>query len=134
MRRVEVCHIQGMSGKRREEVRDKDIQGLKYFDKLLPLLESLHEIGCQRDKAGNRELHFDQYCLLILLFLFSPMVRSLRALQQAGELKKVQKLLGCSRASLGSLSESVEVFEPERLRRIIGELGRQLRPSQKTRV
>jgi hypothetical protein len=117
-----------MSGKRRKEVGDKDIQGLKYFDKLLPLLENLHEVGCQRDKAGNRELHFDQYCLLILLFLFSPMVRSLRAVQQAGELKKVQKLLGCSRASLGSLSESVEVFEPERLRQIIGELGRQLAP------
>ena len=40
----------------------------------------------------------------------------------------MQKLLGCSRASLGSLSESVQVFEPERLRAIIGELGKQLAP------
>jgi hypothetical protein len=117
-----------MAGKKRQEVREQDVTGLKYFNKLVPLLEPLHEVGCQRDRAGNRELHFDQYCLLVLLFLFNPVVRSLRAIQQAGELKKVQKLLGCSRASLGSLSESVEVFEPERLRGIIGELGKQVSP------
>jgi hypothetical protein len=117
-----------MAGKKRQEVREQDVTGLKYFNKLVPLLEPLHEVGCQRDRAGNRELHFDQYCLLVLLFLFNPVVRSLRAIQQAGELKKVQKLLGCSRASLGSLSESVEVLEPERLRGIIGELGKQVSP------
>jgi hypothetical protein len=117
-----------MSGTRREDVHEKDVQGLKYFDKLLPLLERLHEIGCQRDKAGNRRLHFDQYCMMVLLFLFNPVVRSLRAIQQASELKKVQKKLGCGRASLGSLSEATDVFEPERLKEIIAELGGQLQP------
>ena len=117
-----------MSGKRREDVHEKDVQGLKYFDKLLPLLERLHEVGCQRDKAGNRELHFDQYCMMVLLFLFNPVVRSLRAIQQASELKKVQKKLGCGRASLGSLSEATDVFQPERLKEIIAELGVQLQP------
>jgi hypothetical protein len=58
--------------KRREPVRSRDVQGLKYLDKLLPLLDELHEVGCQRDKAGNRRLHYDQYCLLVLLCLFSP--------------------------------------------------------------
>jgi hypothetical protein len=115
-----------MAGKKRQKVREQDVTGLKYFGKLAPLLERLHDVGCQRDRAGNRELHFDQYCLLVLLFLFNPIVRSLRAIQQASELKKVQKLLGCPRASLGSLSESVQVFEPERLQEIIGELGEQL--------
>jgi hypothetical protein len=33
---MKVLHIWGMSGKRREDVREKDVQGLKYFDKLLP--------------------------------------------------------------------------------------------------
>jgi hypothetical protein len=125
---MEVCHIHGMAGKRREEVREKDIQGLKYFDKLLPLLERLHEVGCERDKAGNRELYYDQYCMLVLLFLFNPVVRSLRAIQQASELKKVQRKLGCKRASLGSLSEATEVFDPQRLKEIIAELGAQLEP------
>src|SRR5262245_24170603 len=108
------------------EIREKEITGLKYFDKLAPMLERLHGVGCQRDSAGNRTLHFDQYCLLVLLFLFNPIVTSLRALVQSSQLKKVQKKLGCPRSSLGSLSESVAVFEPERLREIIKELGGQL--------
>jgi len=120
-----------MANKKREDVREQDITGLKYFDKLLPLFKRLHEVGCERDKADNRQLHFDQYCTLILLFLFNPIVTSLRALQQASELKKVQRKLGCSRASLGSLSESTAVFEPELLREIIGELSEQLEPIQK---
>ena len=108
------------------KIREQDITGLKYFDKLGPLLVRLNGIGCQRDAAGNRSLHFDQYCMLVLLFLFNPIVTSLRALVQASELKKVQKKLGCARSSLGSLSESVAVFEPERLQEIIAELGGQL--------
>lgn len=117
-----------MAGKKREDVREEDITGLKYFDKLMPLFKPLHEVGCQRDKAGNRHLHFDQYCLLLLLFLFNPVVTSLRALQQASELKKVQRKLGCQRTSLGSFSESTAVFDPELLKRIIEELGGKLQP------
>ena len=117
-----------MAGKPRPEVTDKDVTGLKYFDKLGPLLARLHEDGCQRDKAGNRELHFDQYCLLILLYLFNPVVSSLRAIQQASGLEKVQKKLGCSRASLGSLSEATSVFDAQRLKEIIAELGAELKP------
>jgi hypothetical protein len=117
-----------MAGKRRKQVQASDIAGLKYFDALLPLLERLHEVGCQRDKAGNRQLHFDQYCLLVLLYLFNPTVSSLRAIQQASQLKNVQKQLGCPRASLGSLSEATAVFDPQRLQEIIAELGQQLQP------
>ena len=105
-----------MAGKRRKEITAPEIQGLKYFDKLAPLLARLHDDGCARDKAGNRELHFDQYCLLILLYLFNPIVTSLRGIQQASELDKVQRKLGCLRASLGSLSEATTVFDAERLK------------------
>ncbi len=107
---------------KRQEVRERDIQGLKYLEVLLPLIERLHEVGCQRDKAGNRKLHYDEYCLLVLLFLFNPVVRSLRGLQQASQLKKVQKKLGCPRTSLGSLSEATDVFDPQRLEGIVAEL------------
>lgn len=117
-----------MAGHKREEVREKDLTGLKYFDKLAPLLARLHDVGCQRDKAGNRTLHFDQYCMLVLLFLFNPVVRSLRAIEQASELRKVQRKLGCQRASLGSLSEATDVFQPELLKEVIAELGGQLQP------
>lgn len=117
-----------MAGKRRDDVREEDVTGLKYFDKLAPLLARLHEVGCERDKAGNRKLHCDQYCMLVLLFLFNPIVRSLRAIEQASELRKVQRKLGCQRASLGSLSEATDVFDPERLKEVIAELGEQLEP------
>jgi hypothetical protein len=112
--------------KQRPELRERDIQGLKYLDLLLPMLARLHEVGCQRDKAGNRRLHYDEYCLLLLLFLFNPVVRSLRGLQQASQLKNVQRKLGCPRASLGSLSEATDVFDPQRLEGIIGELLKQV--------
>jgi hypothetical protein len=117
-----------MAHPRREAVEERQLQGFGYFKKLLPLFERLHDVGCQRDHAHNRTLHFDQYCALILLYLFNPIVVSLRALQQASTLAKVQRTLGCPRASLGSLSESSHVFDPDLLRGIIGELAEQLTP------
>ena len=117
-----------MAGKKRPKVREKDVTGLKYFDRLAPLLARLHDAGCARDKAGNRQLHFDQYCLLVLLYLFNPLVSSLRSIQQASELAKVQKRLGCPRASLGSLAEAATVFDAALLQEVIAELGAELRP------
>jgi hypothetical protein len=104
------------------------LQGLKYFDLLDTLLKRLHEVGCERDHAHNRQLHYDQYAMLILLFLFNPAVATLRGLQQISELKSVQRRLGCPRMSLGSFSESVAVFDPQRLQEIIRALGQRLTP------
>jgi len=117
-----------MAGKRREKLTERQITALEYFDTLAPLLERLHDDGCTRERAGNLQLHYDQYCLLVLLYLFNPIVTSLRGLQQASELPNVQKKLGCSRAALGSLSEAASVFDPERLKEIVAELGAQLQP------
>src|SRR5262249_44344944 len=117
-----------MAARKASKIRDSDIIGLKYFDRLMPLLERLHDVGTQRDRAGNRELFFDHYCAYLLLFLFNPIVTSLRGIQQASELKKVQKKLGCPRASLGSLSEAIEVFDPEPVKHIASELAAQLQP------
>ena len=106
------------------------LQGLKYLDKLLPLFDRLHDVGCQRDKAGNRKLHFDHYCALILLFLLNPVLRSFRGLQAASLLEQVRRKVGCPRTSLGSLSEAVEIFEPQRLEVIIAELWAEAPPSR----
>ena len=86
------------------EIQEQDLQGFKHFKLLLPVLEELHHHACESDKAGNRKLHYDQYTALILLYFFNPVVTSLRGIQQASELQKVQRKLGCARASLGSLS------------------------------
>ena len=113
-----------------KRIRERDLSGFKYLEKLLPLFERLHDVGCQRDRAGNRKLHMDQYCTLILLFLFNPCLRSLRALQQASELKKVQRKLGCPRTSLGSLSEATDIFDPGRIQEIVAELAERIEPLQ----
>jgi hypothetical protein len=113
------------------EAQAGSLQGLKYLDKLLPLLRELRDVGCARDKAGNRNLHFDEYCLFVLLAMFNPLARTVRALQRASTLKTVQRKLGLPRTSLGSFSEATDVFEPERLEAIIAQLGQAL-PAPRT--
>ena len=124
---AESC-LERADSRKRPEVTEADIQGLKYFDKLSPLLQRLHDDGCERDRAGNRNLHFDQYTMLILLYLFCPTVTSMRGVLQASSLAKVQRKFGCSQISLGSWSEAATVFDPERLKEIISELGAELKP------
>lgn len=116
-----------MAERRSREIRDQDAQGLKYLRKIRPLLSRLRKVGTERDRAGNRRLFMDQYCTLILLALFSPAIESLRDLQRACALDKVRKRLGVRRASLGSLSESVAIFDPTPLKQIAAELGHTIR-------
>jgi hypothetical protein len=104
------------------------LQGFKYFKKLLPLLDRLHDHRTGRDKAGNRVLHYDQYLALNLLFFFSPIVTSARALIQASSLQKVREKLGVAPTSLGSFSEAGSIFDAQLLQPIIAELGRELKP------
>ncbi len=119
------------STKGKPAVKSKDIQGLKYLDMIAPLLERLHGDKCERDKAGNRDLRYDQYCMLILLYMFNPTVTALRSIPQASELAKVKKRLGCNKTSLTSLSEASRVFDANRLKAIIAELGEQASPMGK---
>jgi hypothetical protein len=100
----------------------RQLRGIKPLRRLLPLLASLHEVGCGRDRAGNRELHFDQYVTLVLLMLFNPLIDSVRALRHASAIESVSRRLGVKRFSLGSFSESVRLFEPERLKEVVRRL------------
>lgn len=113
---------------RRQRIEEHDLGGFNYFKKILPLLDRLHGHNTARDRAHNRTLHYDQHIALILLYLFNPIVSSLRAIVQVSELKKVQRTLGCARASLGSLSEASRVFDSSLLLGIIAELHKQLKP------
>ena len=82
----------------------QQVQGLKHFKTLLPLFHRFHEVGCARDKAGNRELFFDDYCAAVMLYLLNPLIGSMRALQHALTLPNVARKLGGKRFSLGSFS------------------------------
>lgn len=113
---------------RKAPLTDRNLQGLKYFKRLQPLLQPLHDVGTARDHAGNRRLFFDHYASLILLAFFNPLLTSLRAIQQASCLDKVQHKLGTPRTSLGVLSEAARLFDPEPLQAIVGELAQQALP------
>jgi hypothetical protein len=101
---------------------------MKQLRRVAGLLSFLHDNGCDRDKAGHRELHFDDYVLLILIYLFNPLIDSMRTLQKVADLPEVQQRLGIGRFSLGSFSESCRVFEPAMLQQVVDQLAANLRP------
>lgn len=117
-----------MARARKPKIKREQVRGLKHLRQITKLLHRLHDDATARDKAGNRTLFYDQYAALVLIALFSPAVDSLRGIQQASEMPKVRKLLGCSRASLGSLSEAARVFDPDLLLGVIAELSGELVP------
>ncbi len=97
----------------------EDLQGFKFFKRLRGLLESLR--GCAAHR--NRKLFYDEYAVAVLFYFFNPAITSLRDLQTATEFEKVQKALGLRRMSLGSMSESVRVFEPALLEAVFEEMA-----------
>ena len=46
-----------------------NLPGLQYFRLLGPLCDYLHAVGTARDRAGNRQLFYDQYATLLLFYL-----------------------------------------------------------------
>ncbi len=120
-----------MARAKKPTVEPEQVRGLKHLRRMNKLLHRLHDDATARDKAGNRTLFYDQYAALVLIAMFSPAIDSLRAIQQASEMPKVRKLLGCSRASLGSLSEASRVFDPSLLLEVIAELSQELVPLTK---
>jgi hypothetical protein len=101
---------------------DSDIHRLHVVRRAKTLFARLAGAGCERDTAGNRTLLYSHYASLVLLSLFNPVMQSVRGIQAASGLKKVQKQLGTGRVSLGSLSESTRVFDPALLVPLIEEL------------
>jgi hypothetical protein len=120
-----LCHHSGVSASK-PTIEPDQLHCYGRLRKLLPMLASLRDVGCQRDAAGNRELHFDEYVSLVLLCLFNPLLDSMRSLQRACDLEEVAKRLGVRRFSLGSFSESVRCFDPARLRAVIAQLAGQV--------
>jgi hypothetical protein len=98
-----------------EENTIERLSVIKYFRSLL------RELRPHAD-CFNRKLHYDQYVSLLLLYFFNPTLSGLRSLQQASSLRNVQKKLDIEQTSLGSLSESSDIFDPELLKPIMDKL------------
>ena len=111
-----------MAPPRKPPLQVQDLQGFRYLRRFAQLWQPLR--GCGLDQAGNRTFFFDQYLSLLLLYFFTPTLDSLRGLQQACTLDKVQKQLGLPKApGLGTLSAAARDFDPDLLRPILAELA-----------
>src|SRR5207248_8468173 len=113
------------------QITISQLRGMKQLRRVAGLLSTLHRAGCARDTAANRELHFDDYVLLILLYLFNPLIDSMRCLQRVSELPELQSRLGIKRFSLGSFSESCRVFDPTQLQAVVAQLAGGLLPIER---
>jgi hypothetical protein len=111
-----------------DEAAARRLRTVRMITPLRRLLKQIHRAGTERDRAGNRQFFYDDYLSLLLLYFVNPSLTSLRSLQNASNWEQVRKRLGIPRVSLGSLSESARVFDPELVRPILKELAELARP------
>jgi hypothetical protein len=88
----------------------------------LQLLTPLHD----HRPDPKRNLHYDELCVWLLLYFFTPILDSMRGLQQASDIPELRKQLRLPRFSLGSSSENAAAFDPELLVPIMEALGEKL--------
>jgi hypothetical protein len=107
-------------------VAAKALQGFKYLNDVLPLLQPLRSCGTDSDKACNRKFFADQYVALLLLYFFNPVLTSRNALLQASRLGKVQTFCGGRPVSAGSFSAAQHLFDPALLQGLVTELAQRV--------
>ena len=111
----------------RAPVTAPDLRGVKSFRVLGPLVTHLQAVGTERERAGHRQLCDDQDATLLLDF-FSPLVTSLRGLQQATTLAPGQDRFGVRPTALGALSEAAQVCAAAVRQGVMAAWGRRLGP------
>ena len=72
--------LPGMSNER-HKIHEHELQGLKYFKALSGMVEALHTVGCQRDRAGpivgpqiGQSTQFFRVCRLVELDVVDSLV------------------------------------------------------------
>lgn len=98
------------------------MQGSKLLERIMSLLAPLHD----HRPDPKRKLHYDEFCAWLLIYFFTPVLDSMRGLQQASDIASLRRRLKLPRFSLGSFSEAAGVFDPKLLASIVEELGESL--------
>jgi hypothetical protein len=80
---------------------------------------------------GIASLFMDGYCALVMLYLFNPLIDSIAMLRASVKIPRVAKVLGVKPFSAGSFSESVRVFDSQKLKEIVVELAGEVQPLSK---
>jgi DDE family transposase len=104
--------------KPRPRIRGEDLFGDKYILTLQKHLIRLHAAH----PHPNRTLFFDQVAVAYLLAFFSPVISSLRTLDDASQTLQMQENTGGGRIPRSTLSDANAVFDPALLEPIIEEL------------
>ena len=99
-------------------IRCEDLFGQKYILALQKHLLRLHAAH----PHPNRTLFFDQVAVAYLLAFFSPIITSLRTMDDASQTPKMQQATGGGRIPRSTLSDANAVFDPALLEPIIEEL------------
>ncbi len=103
--------------KRQPSPLPSSFQGFKYFQ----LLDDLLLKFCP--SSNRRSFTFVHYVSLLLFYFFNPVVKSLRALQDATHLPELRKKLKIPYVSLGQLSAASSTFDPYCILQVIHELA-----------
>ena len=119
---------QATSSQPRQEPEVPKTQRIRLVRKVNHLFQSLASENM--DRSRNRKLLYSHYAALVVLSFFNPAMQTLRGLQQASQCQNVQKRLRVPGTSLGSISESSHLFDPELLEPMVHQLLAEFHPQQ----
>lgn len=104
-----------------------ELQGWSLLERFLGVLEEAgpQMVAGSREDHGLRTLDRRAYFGLFLLGLFNPVVTSMRALCATSTLPQVQRLIGHGVVGLSRFSDAQEVFSPQILQPVLGQLLRE---------
>ena len=95
------------------------VPGGNLLSRIIDLLAPLHD-HCPDPK---RKLHYDEFCAWLLIYFFTPVIDSMRGLQQASDIESLRQRLRLPRFSFGSFSEAASLFDPRLLAKIIEDIA-----------
>jgi hypothetical protein len=108
----------------------KDLQSLKVLQRFREVLEQVlaeHPAWEHRSfEDPKRRLLLGDYLCLLLLALYNPVARSLRALAKASRWPRLQAMFGVGPVSLGSFSEAQHLVNPALLEHLFTEFAQAL--------
>jgi len=109
---------------------EKDLKSLKVLGRFREVLAQVlaeHPEWVHRSFADpKRRLLLGDYLCLLLLALFHPVARTLRALAKASRWPKLQAMFGLGPVSLGSFSEAQHLVDPALLEHLFTEFAQEL--------
>lgn len=118
----------GVSSEVDQSLSERDLHNWRLLERFQEVLKAVvQDQPLHRSFADpDRRLSLSSYLSLFLFGLFNPCVRTLRGLQQASRLRRVQEEVCQRPVSLGSFSETQHLLDPALLEQVFEQLSRQL--------